>query len=32
VFRVYAKAHPQVALQPIKASERVEKLLKGALH
>jgi anti-sigma regulatory factor (Ser/Thr protein kinase) len=32
VFRVYAKAHPQVALRPTKASERVEKLLKGSVH
>jgi anti-sigma regulatory factor (Ser/Thr protein kinase) len=32
VFRVYAKAHPEVALQPMKASARVEKLLKGAIH
>ena len=32
VFRVYAKAHPGVALQPTKASERVGKLLKGAVH
>jgi len=32
VFRVYAKAHPEVALQPTKASERVGKLLKGAIH
>ena len=32
VFRVYAKSHPEVALQPTKASTRVEKLLKGALH
>jgi anti-sigma regulatory factor (Ser/Thr protein kinase) len=29
VFRVYAKAHPEVALQPMKASPRVEKLLKS---
>jgi len=32
VFRVYANAHPEVALQPTKASGRVEKLLKGAMH
>lgn len=32
VFRVYAKAHPEVALQPTKASERVERLLKGSVH
>ena len=32
VFRVYAKAHPEVVLQPTKASARVEKLLKGAMH
>ena len=32
VFRVYAKAHPEVALQPTKASDRVGKLLKGAMH
>ena len=32
VFRVYAKAHPQVALQPTKTSERVERLLRGAIH
>jgi anti-sigma regulatory factor (Ser/Thr protein kinase) len=32
VFRVYAKAHPEVALQPKKTSARVEKLLKSALH
>ena len=32
VFRVYAKAHPEVALQPTKASERVGRLLKGAMH
>ena len=32
VFRVYAKAHPGVALQPTKASGRIEKLLKGAMH
>jgi anti-sigma regulatory factor (Ser/Thr protein kinase) len=32
VFRVYAKAHPEVALQPTKVSVRVEKLLKGGMH
>jgi anti-sigma regulatory factor (Ser/Thr protein kinase) len=32
VFRVYAKAHPEVDLQPKKTSERVGKLLKGAIH
>jgi len=32
VFRVYAKAHPEVALQPTKASERVGKLLKSLAH
>jgi anti-sigma regulatory factor (Ser/Thr protein kinase) len=32
VFRVYAQAHPEVALQPMKASPRVEKLLKSAIH
>ncbi len=32
VFRVYAKAHPEVALEPKKASARVEKLLRSATH
>ena len=32
VFRVYAKAHPEVALQPTKVSERVGKLLRTAAH
>jgi anti-sigma regulatory factor (Ser/Thr protein kinase) len=32
VFRVYAKAHPEVRLQPTKTSQRIEKLLKGAIH
>jgi len=32
VFRVYAKAHPEVALQPTKTNERVEKLLKSTVH
>jgi anti-sigma regulatory factor (Ser/Thr protein kinase) len=32
VFRVYAKAHPEVALQPTKANARVERLLKGNVH
>jgi len=32
VFRVYAKAHPEVQLQPKKTSERVRKLLKGSMH
>ena len=32
VFRVYAQAHPEVALRPTKVSDRVEKLLKGAAH
>ena len=32
VFRVYAKANPEVALQPTKVSVRVEKLLKGGMH
>ena len=32
VFRVYAKAHPEVQLQPKKTSERVGKLLKSSIH
>jgi len=32
VFRVYAKAHPEVALQPIRTNERVDKLLRSATH
>jgi anti-sigma regulatory factor (Ser/Thr protein kinase) len=30
VFRVYAKAHPEVALRPTRASARVDKLIRGA--
>ena len=32
VFRVYAKAHPEVDLQPTKVSGHVQKLLKGSIH
>jgi hypothetical protein len=32
VFRVYAKAHPGVALKPAKANERVSSLLKASVH
>jgi anti-sigma regulatory factor (Ser/Thr protein kinase) len=32
VFRVYARLHPEVALQPTKANPRVARLLKGTNH
>jgi hypothetical protein len=32
VFRVYAKAHPQVTLSPTKANARVAKLLQASIH
>lgn len=32
VFRVYARSHPEVALQPTRTSERVERLLKSSMN
>jgi anti-sigma regulatory factor (Ser/Thr protein kinase) len=32
VFRVYAQAHPEVALEPRRANERVQRLLKSTVN